>query len=175
MNDKYNQFYNKVKGIPQEAEDPTNKDQCMDLIFVWCDFLGIDRASVRHDVAYKVWNQPNDLTRKYFDLIPNNPNDTNHPVTGDIVVFNTTVGKAGHVSICAPGTDGINLMSLDQNWGGAQYPRLISHARYSGVAGWLHPKGKNWDDIRQRMLNALNAGGTSQDRATNADKIYQQS
>ncbi len=30
----------------------------------------------------------------------------------------------------------------------------------------------NWDDKRQKMLNALNAGGTSQDRAINADKIF---
>lgn len=44
---------------------------------------------------------------------------------------------------------------------------------YTTITGkWIQAPAVNWDDKVNKMKNALNAGGTSQDRATNADKIF---
>lgn len=171
MNDKWNQLLALI-GKTIEAEDPSNLYQCMDAMFKWCDILGIPREAVRHFYAYQVFTQPNDTTRKYFDIIYNSP--TNIPVRGDILVFGQQVGYAGHVSMATEESNSTNAVSLDQNWNGLKYLRKITHYNYYGVLGWLHPKTQlvNWDDKVNKMKNALNAGGTSQDRATNADKIF---
>lgn len=170
MENKYQQFFNLYNGKPVEVEDPSARDQCMDLAFAWCDFIGIPRDTIRHPLAYQVWTTPTATTKQYFDMIPNGP--TNIPSVGSLVVFDKTVGAAGHISVATPNSTSPNYVGFEQNWAGAQYARVITHARYTGVVGWLQPKIKNWDDTVNQMKNALNAGGTSQDRATNADKIF---
>lgn len=188
MNDKFNQFFNQYNNQSVEAEDPSALDQCMDLAFKYCDFLAIDRAAIRHQYAYQIWDQANATTRQYFDLFPNTT--TFIPQTGDIAVFGIVNGiPVGHVSIVGIGSNINDLTSFDQNWDTLHYyhtvtingvvtripySRTVVHAGYYGVKGFLRPKASpvNWDDIRQKMLNALNAGGTSQDRCANADKIF---
>lgn len=171
MENKYQQFYNLYNGKPVEVEDPSAKDQCMDLAFAWCDFIGIPRDTIRHQFAYQVWTTPTATTKQYFDMIPNGP--SNKPTVGSLVVFDKTVGPAGHISLETGKSDNINALTFDQNWSGAQYARLISHTKYTGVVGWLQPKAQtNWDDKVQQMKNALNGGGTSQAKAEAADKIF---
>src|SRR5258706_15444663 len=97
MQDKFNAFFNQVNGKSIEKEDPSAPDQCMDLIFAWCDTLGIPREAVRHQYAYQVWQYPTATTLQYFDLLQNTL--TFIPQVGDIAVFGTSVGFAGHVSI----------------------------------------------------------------------------
>lgn len=134
-----------------EVEDASALDQCMDLAFKYCDVLGIDRAAIRHAYAYQVWAQPNEFTRKYFDLIENTP--TFIPRTGDLAVFKIINGiPIGHISIVAPGSDINNLVSFGQNWDTLHYYHLDSfgnhipycrtvvHYAYYGVAGFLRPK-----------------------------------
>lgn len=138
MQNKYNDFYNLVNGKFIETEDASNYAQCMDLAFKWLDFLNIPRDTIRHLYAYQVWTNPFDSTRLYFDLIPNTV--TNVPQVGDIPVFGQLVGVAGHISIAAPGSNSNDLVSLDQNWGYPKSTRLVTHTKYTGVLGWLHPK-----------------------------------
>lgn len=138
MQAQFDQFYNLYNGKSVEVEDPTNKYQCFDLAFAWCDFLKIPRSAIRHLYAYQIWTQPSAETKKYFDMIPNGP--TNVPQVGDIVVFSTTVGYAGHVSIAKNNSTSMNLSSFDQNWSGKQYATSIIHYNYYGVLGWLRPK-----------------------------------
>lgn len=153
MQNVFNLFFSQNNLKPVEVEDPSALDQCMDLAFKWLDTLKIDRASIRHQYAYQVWEQPTDLTRKYFDIIANNPNDTNKPSVGDLVVFKRISGiPVGHISIETGKSDGYNLVSFDQNWDTANYhyvgsngiwipySRTVIHSGYYGVAGWLHPK-----------------------------------
>ncbi len=51
---------------------------------------------------------------------------------------------------------------------------MIVHYNYYGCVGFLRPKVaiKNWDIVVDRMKGALNAGGISENRAKEADKIF---
>jgi len=132
------QFIAANNGKKVEVNDPTNLYQCMDLAYGWIDNLEIPRAAIAHLYAYQVFTEPNDQTRKYFDIIANNP--INSPKPGDLVVWGKKVGYAGHIAVCKEA--GIfKLITFDQNWGGASFCRLIDHGwSYSGVLGWLHPR-----------------------------------
>jgi CHAP domain len=151
------EFVAKYKGQPVEVEDSSNRDQCMDLALAWTDNLGISRAAIRRLYAYQVFTAPNDVTRQYFDLISR---DKNVPSPGDLVVWGTGVGTAGHIAIFVSG-DASNFTSFDQNWdtanyhtpNGDPYSRLVNH-NYNYVIGWLHPKGGNMP-ASQQVADAL--------------------
>lgn len=130
----FDDFVAKYNGQPVEVEDPSAPDQCMDLAFAWCDFMGIDRATIRHQYAYQVWTLPVDLTIQYFDYIPNTPMGV--PPQGALVIFNQSVGSAGHISIATGEGDATGFTSFDQNWAGAQYAKMVNHV-YTSVYGWL--------------------------------------
>lgn len=144
----FSDFFNKYNGKAVEREDSSNLDQCFDLAFAWCDEQGIDRAAIRHLYAYQIFTQPTDTTRKYFDLIPNTR--TGVPQSGDMVIFGTAVGFAGHVCIASGKGDTNTFESLDQNWDTAHfnmgkdpntgllipYTRMVTH-NYNFCLGWL--------------------------------------
>lgn len=190
MDTKFNQFFNQYNLKPVEKEDSTALDQCMDLAFAWCDALGIDRAAIRHEYAYQIWANPTDATRKYFDLIANNPNDTNKPSVGDIAVFKQTTGiPVGHVSIETGKSDGYNLISFDQNWDTPHYhytdtkgnwipySRTVVHSKYYGVVGWLHPKVNlpKGDDALLNLVKAvIDAPGTPADKISKIRIVLKQ-
>lgn len=172
-------FINDNDGKSLEAEDPSALDQCMDAIFKYLDALGIDRASIRHQYAYQVWANPTDLTRKYFDLLPNTP--TFIPQFGDIAVFGITSGiPVGHISLVEKGTTLINLISFDQNWDTIHYYhtdsqgnhipycRTVLHSNYYGCVGFLRPKTStsavNYDAILNQIRDIINSGGDSKVR-----------
>ncbi len=134
MDTNYKKFFDLYNGKPVEVEDPTNPDQCFDLAFAWVDFLGIPRESIRHLYAYQIYTEPNDLTVKYFEFIPNTANGV--PKAGDIVIFNTGVGVAGHVSIGSGRGDANTVTTFDQNWNGHKYAEEIKHP-YTNIMGWL--------------------------------------
>lgn len=163
-----NQFIASNNGKRLEVNDPTNLFQCMDLAYAWTDNLNIPRSTIAHLYAYQVFTQPNADTRKYFDIISNNP--LNSPKPGDLVVWSTKVGFAGHIAIC--NTAGIlNLQTFDQNWFGATYCRLVDHGwSYSGVLGWLRPKPTTapLDPFKQTIHDII-YGGESAD--TKVSKI----
>lgn len=146
-----NKFIADNNGKSLEAEDPSALDQCMDEAFKYCDALGIDRATIRHQYAHQIWDQATDLTRQHFDLFANTPDFI--PQVGDIAVFKVTIGiPVGHVAIVAPGSDVNNLVTFDQNWDTAHYHhtdpqgnwipycRLVIHYQYYGCVGFLRPK-----------------------------------
>lgn len=161
MQDKLQQFINETQGRFIEKEDASNYAQCFDLVFAWCDKLGIPRSAIRHLRAYEIWTLANDETRKYFDLVPNGP--TNIPPAGSIAVFSQLVGPAGHTSVTLPQSNSNDLYSLDQNWATPKYTRVVQHTKYNGVIGWLVPKQQtNTDDQKeQRIKDILNSPGTS--------------
>lgn len=131
---QFTDFQAQVLGKPIEVEDPTNLDQCFDLAFAWCDFIKVPRETIRHLRAFQIWTQPQDSTLQYFDYIPNTPNGV--PPEGSIIVFSDAVGVSGHVCIGTGKGDKNGFTSLDQNWAGAQYAKLVDHV-YTSVLGWL--------------------------------------
>lgn len=147
----FTDFFNEYNGKSVEKEDASNLDQCFDLAFAWCDALQIPRDAIRHLNAFQIYTDATDITRQYFDLIENTPEAV--PQVGDIVVFSTVVGPAGHVSIANGIGDTNSFQSFDQNWDTARdnhgtdpvtgllipYSHLVTHT-YNGVLGWLRSK-----------------------------------
>lgn len=112
MRDKLNQFILDIQGQFVEVSDRINIYQCMDLAFLWVLCLGYPKATIRHLFAYQVYTEPTDLTRQYFDLIPNTPDFI--PQDGDITVF--TGGTAGHIGIALGGGTISTFNNFEQNW-----------------------------------------------------------
>jgi hypothetical protein len=111
--------------------------QCMDLMHFYCYIvLGIeDKSVLSASTAARTWNlnYPN-----LFKKIPNVWGDpTSFPVKGDIVVWGTAVGSAGHIAIVNK-ADGFSIQSFDANWPVGSYPKLVNHT-YTGVLGWFRP------------------------------------
>jgi hypothetical protein len=139
IKDLFEQFFAKYNGENVEAEDPSNLNQCMDLAFSWCDFIGIPRSSIRHLYAYQIFTQPTPETKQYWKLISNTPDGI--PQVGDLVIFGTKVGIAGHVCISNGVGDAKTFQSLDQNWGttpSQKKTQIVTH-NYTGCLGWLRP------------------------------------
>ena len=167
MQDKFNQFFNQWNGKSIEFSDATNKYQCMDGAGKWCEFLGIPYEAIRHLYAYQVWTQPTALTKKYFDLIPNGP--VNTPQAGDLVVFGTKVGYAGHISIDKGKSNSRDYVGFEQNWNGKQYMTTVTHYNYYGILGWLRPKTTQTvtGSIPKSSIAAIRDGGGSESEKYN--------
>lgn len=139
MEEKFKQFFDKYNGKPVEVNDPSNPFQCMDLAYAFVDFINIPRDTLRHLYAYEVYTKPNDLTVKYFELVPNTANGM--PQVGDLVIFGKTInGTAGHISIAKGEGNTNTFVSFDQNFGTTvKKAGLITHS-YDHVLGWLRPR-----------------------------------
>lgn len=159
----YEEWYTQVIGKSIEVNDPTNKFQCFDLAYSWTDALNIPRSTISHLYAKDIYLYPNANTLQYFDRIPNGPYNT--PVKGDLVVFGTVVGYAGHVSVDTGKSDSINCLTVDENWDTPHYYHLdsngnhipytreVTHFNYNGVLGWLHPKTITVNPLEKKIAD----------------------
>jgi len=135
---KFQEFFNEWNGRPCEVNDPSNYAQCMDLAYAWLDKLQITRDTIRHLYAYEVWTKPNDLTVKFFELIPNTP--MGMPQCGDLVIFSNKVGTAGHISISNGEGTTNSFTTFDQNFGPTVKKCGLLNHPYDAVLGWLRPR-----------------------------------
>lgn len=134
----FDDFVTQDNGKFIEKEDSSALNQCLDLVFDWCDRQGIDRAAVRHPYAYQIWTRPTDPCVAAFWFVPSSP--TNHPQNGDIVVWAQSYnGTAGHTAIASGRGDANSFDAFEQNdpTGSAAHMRTYG---YTGVLGWLHKK-----------------------------------
>jgi len=132
----FDDFIKLYTGIPCDF-DGSYGTQCMDLAhFYKYIILGIhDKTTLSAPTAAQVWglNYPT-----LFDKITNAP--TNFPLRGDIIIWGTAVGSAGHIAICTK-ADKDNFESFDANWPVGSNPHLQAH-NYNGVLGWFRFKGQ---------------------------------
>lgn len=133
VREKFNQFLGQYNNTFVEKEDDKNRNQCFDLAFAWMDALGIDRAAIRHELAYQIYENPVDLTVKYFDLIPNTPSAVTQ--VGDIVVWNSKYnGGAGHVGMAGinANTDTTEIFSQNDPLGTNSHLKIYNYAYIDG-------------------------------------------
>jgi len=157
MKDKFNNFFNKWNGKPCEVNDPSNLNQCMDLAYAWCDELEVPRDAIRHLYAYEVYTKPNDITIKYFEMVPNTALAV--PKVGDLVVFKG--GTAGHISIRSEGASDTNSFeSFDQNFGNTVNKCGLIRHPYDNVLGFLRFRVEKEPEItEQTILPIIDAHG----------------
>lgn len=142
---RFDRFYSNLVNQKVEVSDSGNIYQCMDLAYLWGFALDIPKATIQHLYAYQVYTQPSDLTRQYFEVIPNSP--TFVPRAGDLVVFSNRnlngsyFNAAGHIGIATGGGDIYRFKSFDQNWIVGQAPTIVEH-NYNNpkLLGVLRPK-----------------------------------
>lgn len=181
----FSQFTTKWNGYGIDF-DGAYGDQCMDLMHQYIvEVLGLtDGRILSAPVARTVFEDfPNRIGSQYFDRIYNSA--TGVPADGDIIFWKEPYGYyynsitktyqyAGHVGI-SKGSNVNNVVAFEQNNPTGTKCHIQTHTDlYKGVMGWLHPKSSsvNWDDKVNKMKNALNASGTSESKAKEADRIF---
>lgn len=138
MKDKLNQFVDNLNGEFVEVSYKEALYQCMDLVYTWVFCLGYPKATIQHLYAYQVFTEPTDLTRQYFDLIPNTSDFI--PQDGDIGVIKGTSGNiAGHIFIALGGGTTNSFMCFEQNNPLGTNAHIQSRS-YTNVLGFLRPK-----------------------------------
>lgn len=146
---KFQQFSENIPNQAIEVSDKSNIYQCMDLAYLWLFVLGFPKATIQHLYAYEVFTKASELTRKYFEVIPNTPDFI--PEEGDLGVFGTEVGVAGHICIIRKGSTLTKIESLDQNWNGVQKAVNVTH-NYGGKNGFLGVLRPRWELVDSCLI-----------------------
>lgn len=118
--------------------DSAFKTQCVDLYRQYIKEVLMFPQSSPVANAKDIWNT---YLPDYFKRVENTPHGI--PEVGDIIIWNTKIGKSGHVAIFLEG-DAKKFISFDQNFPVGTLCHKQSHT-YKGVLGWLKPIFKEID------------------------------
>jgi hypothetical protein len=127
---KLGQFITRYRGNAGVGDTPGNRGQCVGLVEVWTDLLGLPHT----------WGNAKDLLDdadpKHYTRTANTP--TNYPLVGDVVVWGSTWGGGyGHTGIVVTAYE-LVMTVFQQNDPEGSTPHLKTYG-YAGVLGWLHP------------------------------------
>jgi CHAP domain len=127
-------FVVQYQGRVGVGDTPVNRGQCVGLVAVWCDALGLPH----------IWGNAKDLLAdapaSSYKVIANTPE--NFPAPGDIVVWGDTWGNGyGHTAIIVTATV-MDFTAFEQNDPDGSVPHLKVYT-YAGVKGWLRPLVKS--------------------------------
>jgi len=137
MEQKLKDFINKWINKGGVGNTPENKGQCVGLVCVWVDELGLDH----------IWGNAKDLWKNYnpnqFDFVLNTADA--YPIAGDIVVWNEKMGGGyGHTAIATgvhqtegKATDWFEAFSQNDPVGS---PCILKKYSYNNVIGFIRPK-----------------------------------
>ena len=136
-------FIAKYKGLGGVGDTEANKGQCVGLVEVWLDNLGLPH----------LWGNaidlPKNINPNFYRYILNDLTIPSLiPSPGDLIIYKANnalfeTGPFGHVSICISSTD-TTFTDFNQNAGttpAQRVCRVIDHPRgsYVGILGWIHP------------------------------------
>lgn len=111
--------------------------QCVGLADAWANNLGHPLPLVIVAMDFIGTSPPG------WRWIANSP--SNAPELGDLVVWDSRIGPAGHIDLCIGPVNTATFGGLDQNWFNSNAvtgsPAAVVVHSYYGVAGWLHPRG----------------------------------
>lgn len=133
------EFIQQYLGKTGQGNTPENMGQCVGLVSLWQDNLG---------VPHEYGNAKDLLTNantSFFQVVINNPQDIGQfPFPGDIMVWGDTWGNGfGHCGIVVDAT-GTSFHTFEQNDITSADPTgacdILAHD-YTGVLGWLHFTG----------------------------------
>jgi len=152
MKDKLIRFIDNINGNFVEVSYSPALYQCYDLFYLWCFVLDIPKSAVQHQYAYEAYTQATELTRQYFDLIPNLKETI--PQEGDVVVWNKTSGNiAGHIAVVVEATqDKMKVFEQNAPLGTNAH---IGDKTYTNCLGFLRPKFQISKAVPQWFENLL--------------------
>jgi len=168
LRNKLNQFISNLNGQFIEVSYRPAPYQCMDLVYLWVFALDIPKATIQHGSAYEVWTKASDLTREYFDLIPNKLETI--PEEGDIVVWSSSYGKYGHVAIIISATQ-TRMKGFEQN-NPLGTNAHIQDRTYKNVLGFLRPKNVLTDNVPQWLKTLLQERGLTIEDESKIREIF---
>jgi CHAP domain len=127
-------FVVQYQGKVGTGDTTVNRGQCVGLVAVWCDALGLPH----------VWGNAKDLLADAdptsYKRTDNTP--TNFPIPGDIIVWGDIWGGGfGHTAIVVTATV-MDFTAFEQNDPDGSVPHLKVYT-YAGVKGWLRPLVKS--------------------------------
>lgn len=123
-------FTAKYTGKLAVGDTPGNRGECVGLVEVWTDALGLPHT----------WGNAKDLLENAdpakFKVIRNTP--TNKPGPGDVIVWGGDWGDGyGHTAIVlSAGVMAFTAFEQNDPYGSPPHRKLYG---YQGVIGWLHP------------------------------------
>ncbi len=127
-------FIQQYTGVAHTGDTEANKGQCVGLVEVYIDTLGLT-----HD-----WGNAKDLLANAnsadFQMFENLANSV--PTAGDIIVWGASWGNGnGHTGICVSADlQSTSFVCFEQNDPTGAAPQVKTYPTYTGVIGWLHPK-----------------------------------
>jgi cell division protein FtsB len=137
MEDKVINFISNLNGQFVEVSSKSALYQCMDLAYLWVFVLGFPKSTIQQGTASEVWTNANEVTRQYFELIPNTKEFI--AKAGDIfVITKNSAYPYGHIGIVVEGT--LNrLKRFEQNFPTGTNAH-IEDRTYANITGFLRPK-----------------------------------
>lgn len=122
-----------------------NYGQCVGLIEVWLDRLGLNNPHLYGNAKDLL----NNADSSKFDIIKNDITNPNQfPLPGDILVYDKTWGGGyGHTGVVLV-ADGKSIILFEQN--NPSVP-VIKRETYKGLLGWLHPKIQSDQEIIDQL------------------------
>lgn len=137
MQEKVTQFVSNLIGQFVEVSSKSALYQCMDLMYVWVFILGFPKVTVQQAMASDVWDKANDITRQYFEMIPNTKEFIAQ--AGDIfIIGKSTTYPYGHIGVVIEGTL-TKLKRFEQNFPTGTNAH-IEDRTYANIVGFLRPK-----------------------------------
>ncbi len=124
-------FINQYTNQPNVGDTPENTNECVGLIEVWTDYLGLTHT----------WGNAKDLlanaNRDAFEVIYNTPDGV--PSPGDIFCFDGNYGGGvGHTGVVV--TADVNTVTLFQQNDPTNSNPYQKTYTYNHAIGWMHPK-----------------------------------
>lgn len=131
--DRFPAFLAKYTGATGVGNTPQNKGECVGLVMVWAQALGLPH----------VWGHAKDLLvnadRAAYDVIPNTPSAV--PQAGDIIVWRQGFnGTYGHTAISTGKATTATFEVFEQNNPLGAGCRVATYRNYAYVDGWLRAK-----------------------------------
>lgn len=171
MKEKLNQFISNLNGQFVEVSYKPAIYQCMDLAYNWVFALGFPKSTIQHEFAYEVYARASDITRQYFEIIPNT--DTAIPQDGDLVIFDkTSTNVAGHIGVALGGGNIKNFMMFEQN-SPLGTNSNVKQKSYSNCLGFLRPKSVVSGDTPQWLLTLLQERGLTLENESDIRIIFE--
>lgn len=136
----FQEFLNKYNGQMKVGNTPENTGECVGLVSVWIDNLGLPH----------VWGHARDLInncdKSKYEVEYNTP--TGVPKKGDIIVWSSAMGGGyGHTAISTGSGDTVKFEVFEQNNPTGSNCHLRTYPNYNNVIGWF--RGKTATDYKK--------------------------